>query len=787
VAQPLPAGTPAFSLGGWTFQSRPSAATRGDNPLTFHTQLTAALRAGHGARASFRISVQSGPDPVLELFPDDAPSFRWIARTLLPAYERNQWRWVPGNALHPRGRKVWVGRRARAWPEPFRFGADLVSLVDAVVLCFGSLPRGARCDWSFRPAPVTHLPWWERETAISDSPPRRAGPLISPARPPIPEPTLDRPLFWEVRTRLEGDEHLGPRAVLGVESATRSLRGNGLRFHRRHRWEGENAGRFPMTEADVVLAFPSPTCAAAGEPEPNDGREASVLPLGRTVSGRIVGPRLEPGQGRHIAVLGETGMGKSSLLVALSRRVVGTSGLILFDPIGETAQAVRAQLPPRAIDRLTWIDPSSLGGLNALEGIGSELPLDAARRERLLNDLVHSLRRVRSGRYADSSFWGPRLEEMLTRALRAAAALPEGTLVDAHSLLASGGRGFRTLPPEASEAVRELSDRIRSRPEDADGARRLLYEVTRSPILVRMLCEREPALHAADLVAPGRIVLIAGNAADVGESTARYLLSVYLALVWSQVLARTDGSKTFVVLDEAQWFVHESLSEMLRLGRRRNMHVVLATQAVASLPDAVAEAVWTNVADFVAFRGSPDEAREFSRVARGVTPESILSLPRGEAAVLLGKGNAVHWLRTTRAAGFRTQPSGVPDGVRPIDSKDTDGPPPETQRPDRLEPPGRGEASDLDAVLRVLRREVDRAGGEDPVRISLSKLRREADRSGRGVRAAGAILGRSGAIVRTGRDVHGPYWWLDRERVRGTDPPSYRAAGKTRAVPPKPS
>ncbi len=127
---------------------------------------------------------------------------------------------------------------------------------------------------------------------------------------------------------------------------------------------------------------------------------------------------------------------------------------------------------------------------------------------------------------------------MLTRALRAAAALPGGTLVDAHALLASGGRGFRTIPGDAIEAVRELGDRIRSRPEDADGARRLLYEVTRSPILVRMLCDRQPSLRAADLVAPGRVVLIAGDAATVGESTARYLLSVYLALVWSELLSR---------------------------------------------------------------------------------------------------------------------------------------------------------------------------------------------------------------------------------------------------------
>ncbi len=528
---------------------------------------------------------------------------------------------------------------------------------------------------------------------------------------------------------------------------------------------------FEVTDEELVLFLPGPECPAIFRPLPPPPG-SSLLPLGRTRSGAVVGIPLEGRQGRHLAILGETGMGKSSLLVALAHRMGRDHGIVLLDPVGETAEAFDRHIDPRALGtRYLRIDPVlSPVRVNALEGIGPP-EVDSTRSERRLNDLVHAFRRVRAGRYA-GGFWGPRIDEMVTRALRAAAVIEKGTIADAHALLATGGRTYRDLPPASLGPMRELAERIRERPDDAEGARRLLYELVRSATLERMLSARDPDLSIDDLVAPGRVVVISGHAARVGESTARYLLSVYLALVWSSLLAQRVPAKTFVLLDEAQWFAHESLAEMLTLGRKRNVHVVLATQSVGSLePESLPPAVWTNVADFVAFRGSPAEAKEFAALTVGITPEQLLALPRGEAAALRGKGTSVRWIRTARLPS--REPVGEPS--RPAtDSRPSPGPGRAFERSSEAPAspphgaPSPGDATPPTGEESLVEHLRARAGGTDPgalLRVPLDELRARAGSDEGVVRRVGGRLGRTGALVRREEGPDGGVWVIDPTRL----------------------
>jgi len=758
----------------WIFRPRVDTDLRPAEWEAEHDALIAAVRAAHGAGIRFAFELESGPEPALSLIVRDPASARWVERTFRAAYGAHQWRPVSARA-RPAAREAWYGRRLRTWPTGLRGSRDGPPLVDLVALAFGTLGRGLRFRLDAHPlalpAPRGSLP--EAHRPPDGVARARRGPMRDSSEPALAVPVHLGP-WWSLSASLsvEGPPEARRRLLLAattVASLSRTPDGNGLAFRSPTRWIGGRILEFPATESELCALLPSPRCPAedSGDRHPDLRRS---IPLGRALSGGVVALPIEASQGRHLAILGETGMGKSSLLVALARRIVAGAGLVLLDPLGETARVLRGELPRAVAERVVWIAPGSGEGLNALADAARPTSDGHSLNQRGLTDLVHALRRVRAGRYRDTGFWGPRLEEMLTRALAAAAALPAGTLVDAHRLLAAEGRGFRLVPEPAMEPVRELAERIRARPEDADGARRLLYEIARDPVLVEMLCDGRERRTAADLVRPGRIVLIAGDAEVVGESTSRYLLSVYLALIWSGLLARPDAPKTFVVLDEAQWFAHESVAEMLRLGRRRNVHVVLATQALGSLPEPVAEAVWTNVADFVAFRGAPAEARELARATRAVTAETLLALPRGEAVVLLGKGESLHFVRTVR---LPRPPDTLPTAIPPT-------PPPMATDPGHSVPVEAPEVEPPDVtaqdVIDVITARAARVEGDAPFPVSLADLRSAVDPGGRAVRAAGSLLTERGAIVRADRSVDGTQWWIDPSRIsaetapRGTSP-----------------
>jgi hypothetical protein len=455
-------------------------------------------------------------------------------------------------------------------------------------------------------------------------------------------------------------------------------------------------------------------------------------------------------------------MGKSALLVRLMVRAAALGGVVFFDPIGDTSRRLIDRLAERDLSRVVWISPAcSPVGLNALA------PAAAASTagDRALGDLVEALRRVRVGRYVDSPFWGPRVEEMLTLALRAAARYPNGTLVDAATLLGGVGRSIRGVPPEAGPAVEELAERVRNRPEEVDGARRVLGEVVRTPVLARMLASREPGFSLTEAIQSRRIVLVSGDAPEVGESAARMLLSVYLALLWLELVARPGATKTFVVADELQWYANDAAVEMFRLGRRFNLHLWTATQSLAALPELVREAAVTNAADLVVFRGSPDDAREVARWAPDLPSETILGLRRGEAAFLLGKGAEVSWVRIPFDPD-RPRPDRwalVWEQCRPLWS------PNPTEEPsveaERLPPDSSDVAEELDrSILLVLWAGLLASPEAPSITFALDDLRAVVDPSGAGVRTVGQRLSAAGALA-LGHSPDGRIWTVTRSGV----------------------
>ncbi len=746
-----------------------------------------ALRFGHALGLRFEVHWVPGPAARVELVTSDPGSARWAARVFTAGYESGQW--ARSEPRPPREPDVPVVRRAAlraagGLPLP---GLDPAPWSDGLVEGLRTLPPGPRIVLAAEPFGAPRRPRWPKSPGLESA----QVPVGARLR-PLTETERDlrdrldaRELepVWRVRLTIRAAAAVPDRAITAAARATEAAAhrpgADGFVFRRPWPVLGDALGGLLLRETELLGALPGPYVRFVAASD--HGRADAVsLALGPCRGGGTLTLPLERGQGRHLAIVGETGMGKSTLLLRIAIAASQVANVVLFDPVGDTGRRLLCSLPPRSRTRVVLVAPQeSPVAVNALGSVGPDRrPVEV---ERGLGDLVDALRRVRAARYADTPFWGPRIEEMVRRALAAAAAMPGGTIADAEALLASPHVRTTTVPPAARPAVEELRRRVLERPEEVDGARRLLFEITGRPVLRHLLCAREPRWSMRELTGGRRITLLLGEAPVVGESTARYLLSVYLALAASELLGRDGSEKTFLLLDEAQWYAHDAVAQMLRLGRRANLHLVLATQALASLPDAVREATLTNVADFAVFRGAPEEAREFSRWHPSLSPEMMLALPRGEALALIGKGGRIDWLRAEPLPEAH-EANGALDAAREASrpylgpaEEDRSAPPP--PGPAGVSAEGASPVPAAPATAGPVRPGSARgvlltlwagflATESDLLEVPLAELRAEVDPEGEAVREAGSRLGRAGALEEPAPGVGGR-WAVRREGLAG--------------------
>ena len=142
--------------------------------------------------------------------------------------------------------------------------------------------------------------------------------------------------------------------------------------------------------------------------------------LGTRITGELVVLASEERR-RHLYIVGQTGTGKSTLLLNLiAQDLAAGEGLALLDPHGDLAEAVLRYLPRSRSNDLVYLNPADSAhpiGFNPLSRVPDDLKPIVA------DGVVSAFRHV----WPES--WGPRLDYILTNAVRALLDVPGGTLL----------------------------------------------------------------------------------------------------------------------------------------------------------------------------------------------------------------------------------------------------------------------------------------------------------------------------------------------------------------------
>jgi hypothetical protein len=314
---------------------------------------------------------------------------------------------------------------------------------------------------------------------------------------------------------------------------------------------------------------------------------------------------------RHLYVIGKTGTGKSTLLYNLMLADLECGhGFALLDPHGDNAAAVADAVAPAETIRVIYLDPSDLAhpiGFNPLNNIAADQrPLVAAH-------IVAAFQHIWG------TSWGPRLEYILTNALRLLLDAPGTTLLGLPRLLADENYRTSLLAHVRDPVVRNFwlgefaQYNERYAIEAIAPIQNKVGTLLSPPAIRNMLGQVKSTIDVRRIMDTGQVLIVNLAKGKLGE-TPTHLLGAFLATAFAQAAeARadvTEGERRDFTLyaDEFQHFATDSFATILSEARKYRLALVLAHQFLGQLTPLLRQAVIGNAGSIVAFRLGAEDA-----------------------------------------------------------------------------------------------------------------------------------------------------------------------------------
>ncbi|GAA0597237.1 hypothetical protein GCM10009546_69110 [Actinomadura livida] len=358
---------------------------------------------------------------------------------------------------------------------------------------------------------------------------------------------------------------------------------------------------------------------------------------------------------QHVHVLGQTGVGKSTLLASLILDDAHDGrGALVIDPKGDLIADVLDRLPSRMAGQTVVFDPSDPApppSVGILSGPDPAFAVDS------VVSIFHRCFR---------SSWGPRLDDLLRSACL--------SLMHAHGSRATLAQVPQLLTDSAFRArvVGRLSDDLLrgfwSGYEELSPAGRAaaigpvmnkLRAVLLRPFVHQALSATGSTVDLAQHLDHGGLVLARLPKGVLGEDAARLMGSLLLAHTWQGITRRAalpehERPDSAAYIDECHNFLNlpGSVSDILAEARGYRLSLVLAHQHLSQLPKDLRDAVSADARNKIYFAASPEDASDLARHAGPVLSAHDLA----HLGAYQATGRLVTASQPTQAFTFRTRP-----------------------------------------------------------------------------------------------------------------------------------
>ena len=315
---------------------------------------------------------------------------------------------------------------------------------------------------------------------------------------------------------------------------------------------------------------------------------------------------------RHLYIVGQTGTGKSFLLLLLTLSdVYQDQGFAIIDPHGDYAIDIMKYIPEHRIKDIVYFSPADTEfpmAFNPME-IGGSTPKD-----HISSELVGVLKRM----FVNS--WGPRLEYILRYTILALLDYPGATMLDITRMLTD--KDFRkNVVANVKDSVVKNFWTIEFASWDAKFASEAVAPILNkvgafvaNPLVRNIVGQQKSAFDVRKIMDEGKILIVNLSKGRVGEDNAAILGALIVTKIQLAAMSRADIPNLedrrpfYLYVDEFQNFATESFASILSEARKYNLILTVANQYTTQMEEAVRDAVFGNVGSMITFRVGPGDS-----------------------------------------------------------------------------------------------------------------------------------------------------------------------------------
>lgn len=320
-------------------------------------------------------------------------------------------------------------------------------------------------------------------------------------------------------------------------------------------------------------------------------------------------------RGRHLYIIGQTGVGKSGMLELLTiSDIYSPYGFAVIDPHGDYAQNILERIPAERANDVIYFNPADTDfpvAFNPMEVNDPKL------KTHTVSELIGVLKRM-----FDS--WGPRLEYILRYSLLALLDYPDATMLDITRILTDKKFRNDVLQYVQDPVVNNFwtvefaswNDKFA-----AEAVAPVLNKVgafTANPLVRNIIGQPKSSFNIRTIMDQRKILVVNLSRGLVGEDNAALLGALLVTKIQLAAMSRADipaseRSPFYLYVDEFQNFATDSFATILSEARKYGLNLTVANQYIAQMSLEVKDAVFGNVGSIIAFRMGADDARSMQR------------------------------------------------------------------------------------------------------------------------------------------------------------------------------